>query len=79
MGLLKKLCMEANSLFKIQCPKVKLSKILIRGSDKVEIKVVNHEEVVNQDSNNPLFCSMSLFLFASPSLTLANESFTTPK
>jgi hypothetical protein len=43
----------ATNLFKIQGPKVKGNKIIINGPSSVEIKVVSHREVENQDSNHP--------------------------
>jgi hypothetical protein len=45
--------MKATNLFKLQGPKVKSNKIIINGSSSVEIKVVSHGEVENQDSNYP--------------------------
>lgn len=55
--------MKATNLFKIQCPKLKSNKIIINSPSNVEIKVVSHGEVENQDSNHPRFCFLSLFLF----------------
>ena len=37
----------------IQDPKVKGNKIIIKGPSSVEIKVVSHGEVENQDLNHP--------------------------
>jgi hypothetical protein len=45
--------MKSTNLFKIQGPKVKSNKIITNGSSSVEIKVVSHGEVENQDSNHP--------------------------
>ena len=63
----------------MQGPKVRINIKIISGPTKVEMRVVNHGEKLNQDSNHPWFCSLSLFLLANPSLTLAMESFTTPE
>ena len=41
--------------------------------------MVNQGELLNQDSKQPWACSLSLFCLASPSLTLAIESLTTPE
>ena len=47
--------MKTTNLFKIQCPKFKSNNILINGPGGVEIKVVSHEVVDNQDANHPRF------------------------
>ena len=63
--------------FNIQGPKVNNSRRTIRGPNKVDMRVVNQGEELNQDSNQPWLFSFSLFCLASPSLTLAIESLTT--
>ena len=47
---------------------------MIKGLHREEIRVVNQGELLNQRSNQPWVCSLSLFCLASPSLTLAIES-----
>jgi hypothetical protein len=43
----------ATILFKIQGPKDKSNKIITNGPSSVEIKVVSHGKVENQDLNHP--------------------------
>jgi hypothetical protein len=44
---------KATYLFKIQGPKVKGNKIIIKHPSSVKIKVLSYGEVENQDSNHP--------------------------
>jgi hypothetical protein len=44
---------KAINLFNIQCPKVNNSRRTTRGPNKVDMRVVNQEEELNQDSNQP--------------------------
>jgi hypothetical protein len=44
---------KGTNLFKIQGPKFKGNKIIIKGPSSVKIKVVSYGEVENEDSNNP--------------------------
>ena len=45
--------MKAISLFNMQGPKVNNSRRTIRGPNKVDMRVVNQGEELNQDSNQP--------------------------
>ena len=68
---------KAISLFNMQGPKVNNSRRTIRGPNKVDMRVVNQGEELNQDSNwHRLF--LSLLCLSIPSLTLSIESLTTP-
>ena len=48
------------------------------GPIREDSKVVSQGELWNQDSNQPCWASLSLFLRSNPSLTLAMDSRTTP-
>lgn len=69
--------MNVSKRFKMQGPKVSISTKTTKGPVMAEIKVVSQGEELNHDSNHPWFCSLSLFLFANPSPSLAIESFIT--
>jgi hypothetical protein len=58
--------------------KVNNSRRTIRGSNKVDMRLKQGEEL-NQDSNQSWLYFLSLFHLASPSLTLATESLTMPR
>lgn len=63
----------------MQGPRVRRRSKIINGHSKVKIKMVNHVELLNQDSNHLWSWSLSIFLLASPSLILAMESLSTPE
>lgn len=70
---------KCTNLFKIQGPKVSnMTRIKSRPS-RVEIKVVSQGHELNQDSNEHWWASHSLLCLASPSLTLAMDTLTTPE
>lgn len=66
------------SLFRMQRPKVKMSTSRINGPTKVETRVESQGDLLNQTSNQFSCASLSLFLLANHSLTLAMDFFTTP-
>ena len=69
---------KGKSLFRIQGPKVRSSRRMMSGPIREDSKVVSQGELWNQDSNQPCWASLSLFLHSNPCLTLAMDSRTTP-
>ena len=61
----------------MQGPKVRSTNKMIKGPNREEIRVVN-QELLNQDSNQPWACSLSLFILARSSLVLTLEPLTVP-
>lgn len=74
----KRFLTNSTNLFNMQGPKVSVSKIMMHGPIREEIRVVSHGDQLNPDSNQPRWASLSIFLWFSRYLSSAMESLTTP-
>ena len=74
----KRFLTNRTNLFRMQGLKIMVSKIIVSGPIRVEIRVVSHGDRLNHDSNQPCWASLSIFLKFSWSLSSAMESLTTP-
>ena len=74
----KRFLTNSADLFNMQGLKIRVSKIIVSGPIRVEIRVVSHGDRLNHDSNHPCWASLSIFLQFSRSLSSAMESLMTP-